>query len=55
MKVEEDYAMTGINKKYLNTVVAVGVEDRANPENKIWIGTGFLIGFVRMAKGISFC
>lgn len=40
--------MTGIKKKYLNTVVAVGVEDR--PDNKIWIGTGFLIGFSRGDK-----
>lgn len=42
--------MTGVNKKYLNTVVAVGVEDRANPDNKIWIGTGFLIGFSQNGK-----
>ena len=42
--------MTGINKKYLNTVVAVGVEDRTHPDKKIWIGTGFLMGFSHDGK-----
>lgn len=42
--------MKGINKKHLSTVVAVGVEDRSNPDNKVWIGTGFLMGFSHDSK-----
>ena len=42
--------MSGINKKYLNAVVAIGVENREDSKEIIWIGTGFLVGFRRNEK-----
>lgn len=46
--------MSGINQKYLNAVVAIGIDDREDDKNIMWIGTGFLVGFHRNAKNEVF-
>ena len=37
--------MALIAPKYLDCVVAIGIDNPSNPTNKIWIGTGFLVGY----------
>ena len=41
--------MSGIEKRFLNSVVALGVSAPVpnDPNNKLWVGTGFLVGFHR--------
>jgi len=41
--------MAGIEKRFLNSVVALGVSAPTpkDPNNKFWVGTGFLVGFHR--------
>ena len=41
--------MAGIEKRFLNSVVALGVAapTQADPDHKLWVGTGFLVGFQR--------
>ena len=44
--------MSGIEKRFLNSVVALGVSAPTPnaPSNKIWVGTGFLVGFHHEGK-----
>ena len=37
--------MALIAPKYLDCVVAIGIDNPSDPTNKIWIGTGFLVGY----------
>ncbi len=46
--------MSGINNKFLNAVVAIGVADHDNQKSITWIGTGFLVGFYRDTKNQVF-